>query len=128
MDWFNFITALISAVITLVTVGIPSAIALINAFKKRKAANTEAEKAKANADLLATAKSFIAAAEVAFDGFDKMMKAQNSSAGAMKKDNVFTKLQAYALQNGYEFNADEWSEKIDELVKFTKSVNAKKTA
>ena len=128
MDWFNFITALISAIVTLVTVGIPAAIALVNALKKRKAAHTEAEKAKATADLLATAKNFIAAAEVAFDGFDKMMKAQNGSAGAMKKDNVFTKLQAYALQNGYEFNADEWSDKIDELVKFTKAVNAKKTA
>ena len=128
MDWFNFITALISAIVTLVTVGIPAAIALVNALKKRKAAHTEAEKAKATADLLATAKNFIAAAEVAFDGFDKMMKAQNGSAGAMKKDNVFTKLQAYALQNGYEFNADEWSDKIDELVKFTKAVNAKKSA
>ena len=128
MNWFNFVTAIISAFVTLVTVGIPSAIALVKAFKKRKAAVTEADKEKANADLLATAKSFISAAEIAFDGFDKMMKAQGSSAAAMKKDNVFTKLQSYALQNGYEFNADEWSDKIDELVKFTKSVNANKSA
>lgn len=91
-------------------------------------ATAEAAKEKAKADLLATAKSFISAAEVAFEGFDRMMKAQGQSAGAMKKDTVFNKLQAYALQNGYEFDADEWSAKIDELVKFTKAVNAKKSA
>lgn len=91
-------------------------------------ATAEAAKEKAKADLLSTAKDFIVAAEVAFDGFDKMMKAQNGSAGAMKKDTVFNKLQAYALQNGYDFDADEWSATIDELVKFTKAVNAKKSA
>lgn len=105
------------------------AVSLINAvvawFKAIKNGNI-AKTEKANADLLATAKNFISAAEVAFEGFDKMMKAQGSSAGAMKKDTVFTKLQAYALQNGYDFDADEWSTKIDELVAFTKSVNAKK--
>lgn len=104
-----------------------------NAVAEAEAAKTDAEKAaaeaareRAEADLLANAKNFIKAAEVAFEGFDKMMKAQNSSAGAMKKDTVFTKLQAYALQNGYAFDADEWSKKIDELVEFTKSVNTKK--
>lgn len=117
---------IISIAATLVTTLIPSGIALWRALKGRKNAKTDAAKEKANADLLATAKNFIAAAEVAFDGFDKMMKAQNGSAGAMKKDTVFTKLQAYALQNGYDFNADEWSQKIDELVAFTKSVNTKK--
>lgn len=141
MNWLNILYMLISIVATLVTVGVPSFIAIRKALKDRKearaaadAAKTEAEKAaaekakaEAEADLLNNAKNFIAAAEVAFDGFDKMMKAQNSSAGAMKKDNVFTKLQAYALQNGYDFDATEWSEKIDKLVEFTKSVNTKKS-
>lgn len=114
------------AIVWMLLTGIPSAIAIVKNVKARKAAQTDAEKEKANADLLATAKNFITAAEVAFDGFDKMMKAQGSSAGSMKKDNVFTKLQAYALQNGYEFDADEWSATIDKLVEFAKSVNAKK--
>lgn len=126
MEMFDIITALISALITLATVGVPALIALIKSMKNRANAKTEADKEKAKADLLATAKNFISAAEVAFDGFDKMMKAQGSSAGAMKKDTVFTKLQAYALQNGYDFDSEAWSEKIDELVAFTKSVNAKK--
>ena len=128
MDWLTIIKAIILVVTFVVGTLVPTLIALKRAWNARKVAETEAAKEKANADLLATAKNFIAAAEVAFEGFDRMMKAQNGSAGAMKKDNVFTKLQAYALQNGYEFNADEWSKKIDELVKFTKSVNAKKTA
>lgn len=126
MEVIKLILAILSIILTLIST--PAFVALIKAIKARKTAETEAAKEKANADLLATAKSFISAAEVAFEGFDRMMKAQGQSAGAMKKDNVFTKLQAYALQNGYEFDADEWSKKIDELVKFTKSVNAKKSA
>jgi hypothetical protein len=126
MNWLNIIYIAISILSTVITVGIPAFLSLRNAWKARKAAETEAEKAKANADLLATAKAFISAAEVAFEGFDKMMKSQGQSAGAMKKDNVFSKLQAYALQNGYTFDADEWSNKIDELVAFTKNVNSKK--
>lgn len=126
MEVIKLILAILSIILTLVST--PAFVALTKATKARRTAETEAAKEKANADLLATAKSFISAAEVAFEGFDRMMKAQGQSAGAMKKDNVFTKLQAYALQNGYEFDADEWSKKIDELVKFTKSVNAKKSA
>lgn len=125
MNMLNIVYLLITIVSALASCG-ASIFAIRKAWHKRKTAETDAEREKANADLLATAKNFITAAEVAFDGFDKMMKAQNSSAGAMKKDTVFTKLQAYALQNGYEFDADEWSNKIDELVAFTKSVNTKK--
>ena len=126
MDWFNIISAIIAMVATLITTAVPAFLAFRKALIARKTAETSAAKEKADADLLATAKNFITAAEVAFDGFDKMMKAQNSSAGAMKKDTVFTKLQAYALQNGYEFDAEDWSKRIDNLVAFTKSVNAKK--
>ena len=117
---------IISVLATLVTTLIPAGIAIGKAIKSCRAAETEAAKEKANADLLATAKGFISAAEVAFEGFDKMMKSQGGSAGAMKKDTVFTKLQAYALQNGYTFDADEWNQKIDDLVAYTKGVNAKK--
>lgn len=124
MDKLTLLYYVLSFIIGLISMGAPLVFAII----KRAKAQTAADREKANADLLATAKNFISAAEVAFDGFDKMMKSQGSSAGAMKKDTVFTKLQAYALQNGYDFDADEWSAKIDELVAFTKSVNAKKSA
>lgn len=126
MTWLTIIKAALVAVIFIAGTLVPAGAAFVKAVKGRRAAETEAAKERANADLLASAKNFIAAAEVAFEGFDKMMKQQNGSAGPMKKDTVFTKLQAYALQNGYEFDADAWSTKIDELVAFTKSVNAKK--
>ncbi|MBR5845498.1 MAG: hypothetical protein IKY65_04485 [Rikenellaceae bacterium] len=126
MTWLTIIKAALVAVIFIAGTLVPAGTAFFKALKGRRSAETEAAKEKANADLLASAKNFIVAAEVAFEGFDKMMKAQNGTAGPMKKDTVFSKLQAYALQNGYTFDAEEWSAKIDELVAFTKSVNAKK--
>lgn len=126
MSWLTNLKPILVALVSILGSLIPAFIALRKSWKARKAAQSEAAKERATADLLANAKNFIAAAEVAFDGFDKMMKAQGSSAGPMKKDTVFTKLQAYALQNGYEFDNAEWSEQIDKLVAFTKSVNAKK--
>ena len=125
MDMLNIIYLIITIVSALASCG-ASIFAIRKAWNARKAAETDAAKEKADSDLLATAKGFIASAEVAFEAFDKTLKAQGSSAGAMKKDTVFNKLQAYALQNGYNFDVDEWSKKIDELVAFTKSVNAKK--
>ena len=121
-----YIHIIISILATLVTTLLPAIVALCRAIRACKAAQTEAAKEKADADLLETAKGFISAAEVAFDAFDKTLKAQGSSAGTMKKDTVFNKLQAYALQNGYAFDVDEWSARIDELVAYTKSVNVAK--
>lgn len=139
MTWLKIMYYVISAILGVITAGAALGIRMRSthlAYKEAKEAEaqakTEAEaakaaeaKARAREDLLAVAKQFICAAEIAFEGFDKMMKAQGSSAGAMKKDNVFTKLQAYALQNNYDFDVDEWSAKIDELVAYTKSVNTK---
>lgn len=116
---------IISIVATLVGTIIPAGIALITSIKARVKAQTEAEKEKATADLLATGQAFIQVAEESFASFDKMLKTQGSSAGAMKKENVLTKLQAYALQKGYEFDAEYWSAKIDEIVAFTREVNGK---
>lgn len=128
MTTLNVIYYVVSMLIGVIAAGVPLVIKMRATYTAYKTAKTEGDVERANADLLATAKQFISAAEVAFEGFDKMMKSQGSSAGAMKKDNVFTKLQAYALQNGYEFDGDEWNKKIDELVAYTKSVNAKKSA
>ena len=124
MEWLTILKAVLVALGTFVGTGVPLIIKLVAAHKQAKAAKTEAEAQKAYNDMLTTAQSLIGAAEVAFDGFDKVMKAQGSSAGAMKKDNVLSKLQAYALSHGYEFDADYWSKKIDEIVEFTREVNA----
>jgi hypothetical protein len=125
MTWLNILYLVLSAVIGIVATLIPFIVKVNKSVKAFKDAKTDVEREKANAELLDMAKHFVNTAEVAFEGFDKLMKAQNGSAGAMKKDTVLSKLQVYALQNGYEFDAVYWSEKIDELVKFTKDVNGK---
>lgn len=117
---------ILSIAATLVGTIIPAVITHVKAVKARIAAQTEAAKEKANADLLATAQNFIQVAETSFESFNKMLKSQGSSAGPMKKENVLAKLQAYALQHGYEFDAEAWSVKIDEIVAFTREVNGKK--
>lgn len=127
MVWLDILKAVLVALATFVGTGVPLIIKLVQSIKQAKAAKTAAEAEKAFNDMYATAQGLVAAAEVAFDGFDKVMKAQGSSAGAMKKDNVISKLQAYALSHGYEFDAAYWSDKIDEIVKFTREVNAHAT-
>ena len=114
-----------SFVLTLAGTVSPLVIKLRKANKERKAAATEAEREKAANDMLATAQELVKSAEKAFAGFDAVMKQPSSSAGAMKKENVTTKLQAYALTHGYEYDAEYWSAKIDEIVAFTREVNAK---
>lgn len=117
---------ILSIVAALVGTIIPAILKLGKAVKARVEAETDAAKEKANADLLATANEFIQLAEASFDGFNTILKEKGSSAGPMKKENVLVKLQAYAIQKGYEFDADAWSAKIDEIIAFTRKVNASK--
>ena len=117
---------ILSIVAVLVGTIIPAAVNLGKSIKARIQAENDAAREKANADLLTHAQEFIQGAESAFESFNKLLKSQGSSAGPMKKENVLTKLQAYALQQGYEFDAEAWSAKIDEIVAFTREVNAKK--
>lgn len=124
MTMLEIIKIVAFALVFIVSTGIPLGIKLVTSVKAYRTATTEAEKEKAYNDMFATAQSFIAAAEESFKGFDAVMKQQGSTAGAMKKDTVFNKLQAYALSQGYEFDAEFWSTKIDEIVKFTREVNA----
>lgn len=118
---------------------IPAVIAWVKAAKAKKQAKahaenatTEAEQAKAEAEYAAAvldmeqaAKSFIAEAELTYKSFDELLKAKGQSAGALKKETVLAKLRTYAIEKGITIDAEQWSAKIDELVKFTKQVNAK---
>lgn len=127
MTWLNIVYIVLGILATLVSTVLPLIFKFVKALKAVKEAKTEAEAEKAYNDMLSQAQSLIQAAESAFEGFDKVMKAQGSSAGAMKKDNVVSKLQAYALSHGYAYDAEFWSTKIDEIVKFTREVNSKTT-
>lgn len=115
MSWFEIFKIILSVLTGL----IPSLVGLYFAIKKWKA--TRAEN-----DLLVVVNGFITTAEQTFAGLDAVMKAQNSSAGAVKKENVMTKLQSYAMEKGYKIDLDYWSKKVDEIVAFTREVNAKK--
>lgn len=124
MNW-SIILPMFTAVGSSILTGVPLLLKMIKAYKMHKIAKTEAEKEKATIDLITYAQALIEKAEEDFKSFDRAMKNQGSSAGVIKKDNVLTKLQAYSMTKGYEFDLDLWSAKIDELVKFTKEVNAK---
>lgn len=136
MELFIQLITIIPAALT----ALGSIIAAISAWKaKRKAkkeaeaAKTEAEKAKAEADIAAAnlameqaAKEFIAQAETMYGSVDAILKQKGESAGALKKETVLAKLRTYAIENGITIDVVAWTDKIDELVKFTKDVNAKK--
>lgn len=126
MTWLTILKAILVALATFISTGIPLFFKLRSAIKAAKAAQTEAEAEKAYNDMLTHAQEFIEAAEVAFEGYDKVMKAQGTSAGAMKKKDVTSALQVYALSHGYAYDAEFWSTKIDEIVQFTREVNANK--
>lgn len=126
MTWLTILKAIIVALATFLTTGLPLIFKFVQEIKARKNAQTEAERTNALNDMLATAQMFVQNAEKAYEAYDKMLKQQGESAGSMKKDNVITKLQTYALQRGYEFDVDFWDSKIDEIVAFTKQVNAKR--
>lgn len=126
METIKLTIMIISFLLSFVGTVAPLVIKLNTANKARKEAQTAAEKEKATNDMIATAQELVKSAEAAFAGFDAVMKQQNSSAGAMKKEHVTAKLQTYALAHGYEYDAEYWSAKIDEIVAFTRDVNAKK--
>ena len=104
---------------------VPFVITICRLCKKKKAAKTEAEKEAATNDLTDVVTKFIEQAEETYKEVNDILKRENKSAGSVKKDSVLTKLQAYALQKGYDFDLDEWSGKIDEIVEMTRKVNAK---
>ena len=140
METVKLIIAIAGFVLAFASTAAPLLVKLSIANKARKAAaeemsraKTEAElaaaaaaKEKAMNDMIATAQELVKSAEKAYAGFDAVMKQQNSSAGAMKKEHVTAKLQTYALSHGYEYDEEFWSGKIDEIVAFTREVNAKK--
>lgn len=125
MDWEQILKIISIVLGCICTTIIPLAIKLASAVKKRKLAQTEAEQKAAENDMLNTVDEFIVAAENLYKGVNDILKQRGESAGAVKKDSVLTKLQAYALQNGYDFDETYWSGVIDERVEVTRQVNSR---
>ena len=116
---------IIAIVSTLIGTTIPAIIAFVKSVKKHRVAKTEAEKEAAKNEMMTAVNSFIVSAESMYKGVDKIMKAQGQSTGELKKESVMTKLQSFALANGYEFDKEYWSKTVDDIVDLTKQVNAK---
>lgn len=119
MQILNIIYIVVAAFALLIGTIIPF-ILKMRAFGKVK---TEAERDKLLNDMLSQAQAFIADAEEQYAAIDVFMKQNGSSCSAMKKDSVLAKLQTLAINLGVKFDTEFWSQKIDELVSFTKKVN-----
>lgn len=104
---------------------IPTVIGLVKAIKAKKAAKTAQQEAEANSAMQYAVNGFIEEAEELYKTVDAVVKEKGGSCGAVKKDSVLTKLQAYALQNGYDYDATYWSGVVDEIVEMTRKVNSK---
>ena len=122
---FNEILYIIYLAAGLVVGIIPAIIGFVKAHKEKKTAKTIADTEAAEKDMIAHAETLIVAAEDFYKSLDTILKSQNESAGPYKKESVLSKLQAYATEKGYKFDINYWSEKINQIVALTKSVNAK---
>ena len=128
MNWLNIIQIILSIIVGIFGTAIPFLYKLSKSVKNVKNASTELEKEKATNDMIAMVNTLVAESEKAYNAIDKVLKANGDTAGAMKFENVFIKLQAYALQQGYEFDAEYWTTQIKNIVAFTQEVNSKKSA
>lgn len=140
MENIETILKVVYAVASAIAVAIPLVIALVVNVKskikiRKELASTtdDAEKAKleaansaATTEMLNACNQLIANAETLYADVSAILKKEGKSAGSVKKDSVMSKLQAFAIENGYDFDAAYWNEKIDEIVDLTKKVNASK--
>ena len=136
---FETIMYIVAAVCGFIVAVIPLVSSLVVVIKKKiklnkqldatideaEKAKLEAENAQATIDLTNVLGEFIANAEALYADVATQLKVQGKTAGAVKKDSVMSKLQAYALSKNYEFDETYWSAKVDETIALTKEVNAK---
>lgn len=112
--------------LTFIVGAVTSIIGFVKAAKNKKKATTAEEENVANQMMLDEANQLIEEAETFFKSLDTVLKkTEGTTAGEYKKENVMTKLQAFAATKGITFDAEYWSTKIDEIVAMTKKVNSK---
>lgn len=136
MNITNILNILYTVIVFLITV-VPLVIALITTIKRKiklrkqlRDATDEAEQARlialqaeATNEMNEICATFISNAEMLYNDVNTLLKKEGKSAGTVKKDSVMSKLQAYALEKGYAFDAAYWSEKIDQTIALTREVN-----
>lgn len=137
MEWFDIIKYVIPVVAALLAAFFPSFYSKLKAVRRateavtaaneeRDAAVAEAAEAKAELDLTAAMQAAVQTAETSYQAFDAVAKQNGTTLGAMKREHVLDKLQAYALSKGYTFDAEKWGAALDAFVAATKIVNALK--
>lgn len=137
MEWFDIIKYVIPVVAALLAAFFPSFYSKLKAVRRateavtaaneeRDAAVAEAAEAKAELDLTAAMQAAVQTAETSYQPFDAVAKQNGTTLGAMKREHVLDKLQAYALSKGYTFDAEKWGAALDAFVAATKIVNALK--
>lgn len=113
-------------ILLIIAVSIFTTICNIIKYRKKSNPNTE-DKTEGNGEsklsLLSVLKDLIIGAEEIFKNMNTLMKKDGVGAGSIKKKTVLSDLQAYAVKNGIEFNIEEWSTIIDDIIEFTKLVN-----
>lgn len=124
MDVQFVLKIVLSACAVIVGTVVPTVISLFHSIKAKRGAKTEAEIEKANNDLREKALELILVAENTYADVNAILKSNGKSAGAMKKQSVMTSMQQYALDKGYAFDGDYWSNKVEEIVAITKQVNS----
>ena len=131
---------IVYAIVAFLAAAIPLVIALFANIKSRlriskrlattiddaERAKLEAAKAAAINDMHNVCDVLIANVETLYEGVANILKKEGKNAGPVKKDSVMSKLQAYALERGYAFDAEFWNTKIDEIVELTRKVNVSK--
>lgn len=136
MNIMNILNILYTAIAFLITV-VPLVIALVTTIKRKVMlrkqlhdATDNAEKAQlialqaeATNEMNEICATFISNAEMLYKDVNALLKKEGKSAGTVKKDSVMSKLQAYALEKGYAFDVEYWSEKIDQIIALTREVN-----
>lgn len=123
MNKIDMILTIVYIIAGALATGIPAVINYFKSRKKLKEAQSEEAKTAAREDMNSQMKIFVQAAEIAFKDINATLKAKGSSAGPIKHDSVMLKLQNYATEKGYTFDADYWSNQIKELVAITRNVN-----
>lgn len=98
---------------------------IIAATDEKTKAEAKAADAEATTAMYNYANELVEAAEVLYKDVNISLKAQGKSAGPVKKDSVMSKLQMFAIENNYTFDANKWSSVVDQIVKLTKNVNVK---
>ena len=144
MEWFDILRYALTIICAVIAVFFPTFYARIRAARKaaeqvadaiaeKLVAEDEAQEAKAEArlataelDLTETMQAAVDTTEQSYTVFDEMAKTKGLTCGAMKREAVLTKLQAYALEKGYTFDAEKWGAAIDAYVAATKRINYKK--